>query len=160
VEYPSFVARSADTLRGLWLTSAYAPELKGEVIRLVEKLLPFQYANGGFPNTVGYFMDTRRRHWQDACCSTRWNAYAFFLLCTLSAGSLSGVMDQRESRAEIRLELDEGYVFVETKDTVDLLSPQAQTAASIRKPSGEAAYVGEKWKGDLSGPRTARGMKR
>jgi hypothetical protein len=159
VEYPSFIARSGDTLRGVWLTSAYAPGLRPEATRLVERFLGYQYQNGGFPNTVGFFTDSLRPHWQDVCCPIRWNAYAFLLLSTLCAEidvcppSSPGAAPERSS-SEVSFTLDQDYLFTETREAVELRSPRGEVIALIRKPSGQVDLLADGWGGDLSGPRT------
>ena len=86
--YPIWIARSADIINSLLIAKRVTKVDQNTLDQLIMDLLSFQYENGGFPNTVGYFGNPNTTVWQDVVCSTRWNAYCFDLLSKLTSKQL------------------------------------------------------------------------
>jgi hypothetical protein len=157
-EYPSFIARSGDTLRGVWLLSKHCSVLKPRVLEVVDKLLRYQQPHGGFPNSVGFSGDAKAKSWQDICSPTRWNGYVFLLLSYLVG---AGVIGNAVTDAPIRYTVDElsskfgeDGIFIETAREIRVYSGDS-CVAEIEKPSGLSRYLADGWHGDLSGPRNS-----
>lgn len=161
IDYPSFIARSADSIRGLWLLSKYDSYFREHVENLTKKILGFQLPHGGFPNTIGFDGSTSYCLWQDICCPTRWNAYVFFLLatiirelkrdCIVAESQFSGVP------FEHNVGKDNSHLYMETSDKVEIYSKDT-CVAGLSKPEGIAYLLNDKLKGDLSGHRGRKNL--
>jgi len=151
--YPSFIARSADSIRALWLLTKYVPEIQDAVARITIKLISFQLPHGGFPNSVGFVGSDCRVDWQDICCPTRWNAYAFFLLSFLMGSMCPGQSVDVPAYSDRPFEQNVGkerdLTYRETVDAVELRRHE-ELIARLAKPSGESLYLADGWGGDLS----------
>lgn len=162
INYPSFIARAADSILGLWLLSKYESEFRDRVISLVEKLIRFQLPHGGFPNTVGYCGDKNQVDWQDVCCPTRWNAYVFLLLGCLAKDVLQHEeIDEKQfpkSGFEERTGEGNSELFKECVDRVELYH-EDKIVARIAKPSGENIFLAKGWEGDLTGHRGKKNLR-
>jgi len=153
VDYPSWIARSADSIRAMWELSAAGRFERADAERYTRMLLDRQYPHGGFPNTAGFFGDPAQLEWQDAMPATRWNAYVFLLLCRLAA--MLGVERIEPATAGREWEtplLDGRQILRETSADVELRENGA-LRWRIAKPGGASTHVDPQWRGDLSGHR-------
>lgn len=160
-QYPSFVARSADTLRGLWKLTRYMPEIQGRVIDLTNKLMAYQLPHGGYPGSTGFSGSNEWREWQDVCSPTRWNAYTFLLLSYLAAelcpGQEIAIPSGLPAVFEVTVGRDGDQVYREDTDSVELRHA-GSLVARLAKPSGESMFLAEGWSGDLSDFRGMRNL--
>jgi hypothetical protein len=158
VQYPSFIARAADTISGIFLVSKYTGEFKEEIDELIFKLISFQYNNGGFPGSIRFFGNDEYKTWQDVCCPTRWNAYVFNLLCTIVACSKC-INDFKKIALDLIPEINitlgpnNREMFRETGQVVEFFS-DGECLARIEKPTGCSLLLSRKVEGDLSGQRS------
>ena len=160
IPYPSFIARAGDSLRGLWLLSKHKPEFGEAALRLTERLLAYQLPHGGIPNTVGYYGDAGREDWQDVCCPTRWNVYAFLLLATLARDLGCTQVAEVPCPAdpfERPVGPERKGRFRETRDGVEYFLNN-ELIARLSKPSGASSYLADGWDDDLTGPRNRANM--
>lgn len=116
--YPMWIARSADIIRSLLLAADECEIEKSWLENLVKTLLGFQYTNGGFPNTLGYFGDAKITRWQDIIASTRWNAYVFLLLSDF-VDRENYPLEPFEKIEKMYSEKGMEYCFIETEDIVE-----------------------------------------
>jgi hypothetical protein len=152
VDYPSWLARSADPIRALWQLSLDGMFDKARVAQYVQHLLGYQYPHGGVPNTIGFMGDPSQRSWQDVVCPVRWNAYVFFLLATLADSlKLQSVTLQAANPFEFECQVSGGLVR-ETTSAIEMRVGE-RVLWCINKPSGIGKDVASNWLGDLSGPR-------
>ena len=117
-EYPMWIARSADTINTL-IESSKIVNIDNDIItKLIKNLLSYQYENGGFPNTIGYFGNPNKTVWQDIICSIRWNAYCFLLLSKLV--SKEEKIDNELIIIKKEYQENNGLnTFIETKDYIE-----------------------------------------
>lgn len=161
IDYPSFIARSADSIRGFWLLAKHLPEYRHVAEQLTLKLISYQLCNGGFPNTIGFCGSKRIKLWQDVCAPTRWNAYVFLLLCTILSESCTDTnifqseFDEKYYCENVGLSGD--TIYTETSSNVTL-SISGRIIANILKPSGISIYIDDAWRGDLSGDRNRKNL--
>lgn len=158
--YPSFIARAADTIRGLWLLGRDNADIRRDAEGFIQRFLQFQLPHGGFRNAVGFRGEPSEVSWQDVCCPTRWNAYAFLLLAQVVA-DLGGQCGVREFPCDEAFECPIGgpgrLVFREMSGSVEIADGD-EAIVSIRKPEGVAVHVAPAWRGDLTGERSSQNM--
>lgn len=153
--YPSFVARAGDSVRGLWALADNAPAYREQAVRLTRRILDGQLAHGGIRNAYGWEGDPQRTCWQDVICPTRWNGYAFHLLCEL-AGKLGGpppiVPGGDVPSFSEEVDGTTAGSFYEDGGIVRLARPEA-TLFEIDKPTATVRCVVDDLRGEATGPR-------
>jgi hypothetical protein len=154
--YPSFVARAGDTVRALWRLSETRSELEPLATRLTHRILSAQLPHGGIRNTYGWYGDPDEVHWQDLVCPTRWNGYAFHLLCDLSVRlGVDEIPSAPNSPDFYRASVgaDQSEMLYEDGAVVSL-NRGTQCRFEIDKTTGKAVTVAEDLSGEVTGPRT------
>lgn len=152
VDYPSWLARSADPIRALWELSDAGAIDPAVPTRYTRRLLAMQLPHGGFPNTVGFFGDAARSAWQDAAPCTRWNAYVFLLLCRLARTLDVKSLDEPPRADDWRTPLADDSELIETRESIEQ-QQRGELCWRIAKNTGLAEHVAPAWRGDLSGHR-------
>lgn len=158
IEYPSFIARGAESIRGLRLLANVSGRFAEPAASLAQRFVSFQLPHGGFPNSVGYLGDPGFRSWQDRCSPLRWNAYAFLLLTSF----VKGFDDPEMSLTPMAYPpgwfeeplSGQGNLYRESAEVVELIDG-GQVAARIWKASGRAEVLSPQYKGEITTERSA-----
>jgi hypothetical protein len=163
-EYPVFIARAADSIRGLAALATHEGALKPAVEELLTALLEWQLAHGGFPNTVGFTGTRTVTTWQDVVAPTRWNGYVFQLLADLVIASGLADLPQPAIAWPVvhHVGPDQRWLLVE-KEGMILLYPakegeNAPALWQIDKDSGQSKVL-PAWRGESTKDRTWKQMK-
>ena len=163
-ECPVFIARAADSIRGLVALAARDEALKSAVEELLTALLERQLAHGGFPNTVGFTGTRTVTAWQDVVAPTRWNGYVFQLLADLVVARGLAELPQPAVTWPVvhHVGPDQRWRLVETRGTLTLYPVEGGENTSalwrIDKDSGRARAL-PAWRGELTKDRTWEQMK-
>lgn len=138
IEAPVFIARFADTVRGLAALANYKEEYLPIVEQLVRSLIKSQYANGGFANTIGY--RGASVSWQDVIPSTRWNVYVYQLLVDMFLSKSDQIMPKSTVSWPVKMDVSDAGCEEITDDCHHL---------EFRFSSGVVAKLGKKPDGAL-----------
>ena len=161
-EYPMFVARAADSIRGLAALNTFDEATKPLTAELIQTLLSYQQPHGGFPNTIGYLGSNESVAWQDVVAPTRWNSYVFQLLADLAVSSQGLNLPSPKVTWPVvhAVGSERDQQLVETEDKLSLLLAGAKPANikwKINKSTGKTSNE-PAWRGELTGARTFKQM--
>jgi len=138
VHWPIWIARSADTARGLWKLA----RVTGNDVYLrtahsmLDAMLACQTLLGGIRNSRGFFGTDPAQDgpsWQDVAPIPRWNAYLVHWLHELLQGTSVRDPELPAEDARDEVALAEDATLVETKSSLTLLRPDSSVAWSLRK---------------------------
>lgn len=163
--YPEYVARAADTIRGIGALANVDESYKNLFVALRKQLINQQYVNGGFPNSANFYGLRDENQWQDVLPSCRWNVYVQQLLAESLVNYNFNKLDQEsidwpvifECGPEKRVLIDENEHNISIK-TRSIDSNNMREVAFIDKQLGVTRTI-EKWSGTLSGARSIENMK-
>lgn len=167
VEFPIFVARSADTIRGLRVAADLDPSLSNKVRTGIDFLLAHQRADGGIVNSIKYMGEFSRPSWQDCVSVNRWNAYTAQLLTEMlplgvePGRSLPPAMVKWGEKRTFRRDSAD-YQLQEDKEFVvgKLVEGEKESLCwRVDKRKGLVDVVCSDWYGELTGPRMIGDLK-